>query len=167
MTDLLNGIVERDETPSGMLSVIFSNYAQACTKIMQPELSTLFTLLHRSLEIQAAADRAQEMEGEKSEQLLEDFQDILQADRSRYEEGEREALESGDRGALRNFTWGKKVTAIQSALIKRFHKSGGGLLKENERLFVCQACGFVGIGVEAPDSCPVCKAPQSRFASID
>ena len=29
--------------------------------------------------------------------------------------------------------------------------------------FVCQVCGYVFEGDEAPDFCPQCKAPKSKF----
>ena len=29
--------------------------------------------------------------------------------------------------------------------------------------FVCQVCGYVHEGDEAPDFCPQCKAPKSKF----
>lgn len=29
--------------------------------------------------------------------------------------------------------------------------------------FVCQVCGYVHVGNEAPDFCPQCKAPKSKF----
>ena len=29
--------------------------------------------------------------------------------------------------------------------------------------FVCSVCGYVHEGNEAPDFCPVCKAPKDKF----
>ena len=29
--------------------------------------------------------------------------------------------------------------------------------------FVCQVCGYVFEGEEAPEKCPVCKAPKEKF----
>ena len=29
--------------------------------------------------------------------------------------------------------------------------------------FVCKVCGYVHEGPEAPEKCPVCRAPQSKF----
>lgn len=33
--------------------------------------------------------------------------------------------------------------------------------------FVCQVCGYVHEGNEAPESCPVCNAPASKFTKQD
>ena len=30
--------------------------------------------------------------------------------------------------------------------------------------FICQVCGYVFVGDAAPESCPQCRAPQSKFA---
>ncbi len=33
--------------------------------------------------------------------------------------------------------------------------------------FVCQVCGYVHEGEEAPEQCPVCKAPASKFTKME
>jgi rubrerythrin len=143
-----------------MLSLFLSNYREACEKQRRPQLAKLFALLARSFEIQAKRG----MERVDTDQLLEDFQNSLADDlQKRYPAGESLAEEQGNRGVLRMTTWGKKVTTIQNALIKRFQKSEGVLLKEGQRMYVCAACGFIGVGTEPPAVCPVCKAPASRF----
>ena len=32
--------------------------------------------------------------------------------------------------------------------------------------FVCQVCGYVYTGDEAPEQCPVCKAPKEKFKEV-
>ena len=32
--------------------------------------------------------------------------------------------------------------------------------------FVCAVCGYVHVGNEAPDFCPVCKAPKEKFSEM-
>lgn len=32
--------------------------------------------------------------------------------------------------------------------------------------FVCQVCGYVYTGDEAPEQCPVCKAPKEKFREV-
>ena len=32
--------------------------------------------------------------------------------------------------------------------------------------FVCQVCGYVHTGDEAPEQCPVCKAPKEKFKEV-
>ncbi len=33
--------------------------------------------------------------------------------------------------------------------------------------FVCSVCGYVHEGTEAPEQCPVCKAPASKFTAMN
>ena len=32
--------------------------------------------------------------------------------------------------------------------------------------FVCSVCGYVYEGTEAPESCPICKAPKEKFNEL-
>ena len=32
--------------------------------------------------------------------------------------------------------------------------------------FVCTVCGYIHEGDEAPEQCPVCKAPASKFKEV-
>ncbi|TVQ22347.1 MAG: rubredoxin [Spirochaetaceae bacterium] len=73
--------------------------------------------------------------------------------------------EASDRGVLRAVKWGEKVTTAQRALIDRYTAKGDQLLDE-KKLFVCEACGFIFLGDEPPEICPVCKAPSARFSTV-
>lgn len=75
------------------------------------------------------------------------------------------ARAAGDRGALRALTWGEKVSGIQKSLVSRYQKDGEAML-ENTGIFVCEACGFIYLGDEAPEICPVCKVPKFKLIKI-
>ena len=75
------------------------------------------------------------------------------------------ARAAGDRGALRALTWGEKVAGIQQNLLNRYQKDGDAIL-ENTDIFVCEACGFIYLGNDAPEICPVCKVPKFKFTRI-
>ena len=32
-----------------------------------------------------------------------------------------------------------------------------------KKKFVCTVCGYIHEGTEAPEVCPLCKAPKSKF----
>ena len=70
-----------------------------------------------------------------------------------------------DRGVLRSLVWGEKVTTIEKSLIDRYLSKGEALL-EGKNLYVCEACGFIFLGSDVPEICPVCKAPSSRFSVV-
>ena len=33
--------------------------------------------------------------------------------------------------------------------------------------FVCNVCGYVHEGDQAPEACPICKAPAEKFSKMD
>ncbi len=72
--------------------------------------------------------------------------------------------EKADRGALRSLVWSEKVTRIQSSLLARF--ADGGALPEGTGVYVCPVCGFIYVGDELPELCPVCKIPNRKFEKI-
>lgn len=36
-----------------------------------------------------------------------------------------------------------------------------------KKKFICTVCGYIYEGTEAPDQCPVCKAPKSKFKEME
>ena len=38
---------------------------------------------------------------------------------------------------------------------------------ENTSIWVCSVCGFIYLGENAPDICPVCKVPDWKFEKIE
>ena len=36
-----------------------------------------------------------------------------------------------------------------------------------KKKFICTVCGYIYEGTEAPETCPVCKAPKSKFKEMD
>ena len=163
MSAIIEGFKQEGGVSLSMISLFLSNFGEACEKQRRPRMAKLFGILARSYEIQA-------INGVKQadvNQLLKDFQESLGDDlEQHYPVVETMAREQGNRGVLRMKTWGAKVTTIQNSLIKRYQKSGKALLKEGQKLYVCGACGFIGVGTEPPAVCPVCKAPAARFYAV-
>lgn len=167
MMNLLNKVMEKNQTPFDVLSLIFSNFATVSQKQQRPNLEKIFSVLSLSCEIQAKSiEKKATLKNEKKD-VSQVFQDYVKEDLElHYPECFKKAEESENRGALRALTWGKKVTSIQDSIVKRFMKQGENLIKENEKIHVCEACGFVIIKDNTPEICPVCKAPRSRFVSF-
>ena len=40
-------------------------------------------------------------------------------------------------------------------------------MAENTNVFVCTICGFIYIGDNPPQLCPVCKVPSWKFEKIE
>ena len=137
------------------LPVIFSNLQKASEKQQKFEEAEKFGKLSQQYSVEPS---------EKSS--FEDLKNLLSKDlKETYPRLQEKAEKLNDRGAQRALRWGQKVTAIQKSLIERY-LSKGETLPETKSLFVCEACGFIFLGDSAPDICPVCKAPASRFSKI-
>lgn len=134
-------------------SPILSNLAKASEKQQRYAEADLFS--------QLAAKFHEPGDGQSR---LQDLRDHLASDLAEYYPVLQTAgEEAADRGVLRALKWGQKVTTLQKTLIDRYLEKGAALLEGND-LFVCEACGFIFLGSETPDICPVCKAPRGRFS---
>ena len=71
-----------------------------------------------------------------------------------------------DRGAQRSLVWSEKVSIMMKTLLERYAKDGDDMLA-NTRIFVCDICGFIYIGDNLPDICPVCKVPNYKILEVE
>lgn len=71
-----------------------------------------------------------------------------------------------DRGALRALVWSEKVTKIIKSALARYEKQGEALVAETS-VYVCSICGFIYLGENLPDICPVCKVPNWKFEKVE
>ncbi len=142
-------------------SPILSNLAKACEKQYRAREAELFRKLAEYFD--------QEPESKPTDKLATNFSGLisdLNADEAAFLEPIRSAAAAvADRGALRMATWGGKVTAIQKSVADRYEKKGEQLL-DGKSVFVCEACGFLFIGEQAPELCPVCKVQSFRFSKV-
>ena len=70
-----------------------------------------------------------------------------------------------DRGALRIITWGEKVTMILKSLLTSYQSKGEDFFKD-KKIYVCDICGFIYVGEEVPDICPICKVPSFKILEV-
>ena len=148
---------EMRELSIGELSALCSNLAKGCEKQQRAEEAALF---------QELADyyQARTVPGQEAE--LSDLIALIGQDlNDGYPAANATALREGDRGAQRALVWGEKVTRMLSSLLKRYETQQDQLLAQTN-VFVCEACGFVYIGDEAPEICPVCKVPGFKLEQI-
>ncbi|TQS78938.1 MAG: rubredoxin [Methanomethylophilus alvi] len=83
-----------------------------------------------------------------------------------YDSADAAAGAAGDRGAKRAMLWSTKVARILQALVERLGKEGEGFL-ENTGVWVCDICGFIYVGNDPPEICPVCKVPRDKLVKIE
>ena len=138
-------------------SALCSNLAKGCEKQYYPEQAAAFRELASwfASQSKAAADPS-------FEKLLE----LIDADlASNYPAANTVSRQNADRGALRSLTWSEKVTRILRSLLVRYSNEGEAMLKDTG-VYVCTICGFVFVGNDLPDVCPVCKVPNRKFEKI-
>jgi len=138
------------------MSALCSNLSKGCEKQMELRQQELFAEL---------SDYFKEKAGVNTEAGFDGISERIDSDLAAYAGAKNTAQKSGDRGALRALVWGEKVAKIQGSVLKRYKKTGSGLL-EGTDIHVCEICGFVYIGDEAPDICPVCKVPKFKITKI-
>lgn len=144
---------------AGELSALCSNLSKGCEKQYLPDEADLFNALATYYESKAepVAESAQ------LQTLMTAIERDLDAP---YAAANTIASEHTDRGALRALVWSEKVTRIQKSLINRYESKQDALL-ENTNIYVCEICGFVYVGDEAPAICPVCKVPNIKLNRVE
>lgn len=143
---------------AGELSAVCSNLARGCEKQYKEQEAALFRTL---ADFFAAA--APEIPGGTLTELAAGLQEDLETG---YPALRAAAEAASDRGTQRICVWGEKVTDILSAVIRRFQKEGEAFLQDTQ-IWVCTVCGFLYVGGQAPELCPVCKVPAWKFEKIE
>jgi rubrerythrin len=79
----------------------------------------------------------------------------------------RKAKEERNDRAERTFDWANKVEKIHFALYdKMYQEVKAGKAPADVVYYVCPVCGNT-VEKEAPERCPICGAPGSKFKKID
>ena len=138
-------------------SMLCSSLAKGCEKQYQPEQAAAFLKLAMWFGAQSKAET-----GSSFDMILEKVNADLN---SLYPDANSVSQQNGDRGALRSLVWSEKVTRILKSLLIRYAQEGDAML-ENTGVYVCTICGFVYVGNDLPDVCPVCKVPNRKFEKI-
>lgn len=149
--------VERELSPMEM-SIICSNLARGCEKQYMNQQAEDFRRLAQVFRTKA---------GEEKEPDLTKLLELLQKDLDAlYPYANEMADQNADRGAKRVMVWGEKVTRMLNSLMTRYREEGEKML-ENTGVWLCTVCGFIYIGNEAPELCPVCKVPAWKFEKVE
>ncbi len=145
---------------SETLALWFSNYASLATKALKPGLAATFEAVAHSLDI-----AARKVHGgtDRDQNVLLARLDALSKDCTANAYPQLKENSGANRGALRAYTWGNKTMTILKSVIGRVITKGDAVLAAGQAFYVCDACGFIFVGNEAPAVCPVCKAPAARF----
>ena len=138
-------------------SALCTSLARGCEKQYLPEQADAFRKLAEWFAARGSA---------AADPSFDKILDLINADLdSRFPAAGTVSRENGDRGALRSLVWSEKVTLILRSLLNRYAQEGDAML-ENTGVYVCTICGFVYIGDDLPEVCPVCKVPNRKFEKI-
>jgi len=140
------------------ISALCTNLARGCEKQYKTEEAALFTELSGYFKTVSAP--AKNPNFDKLIALIE--KDLGEG----FPNANTVASDAKDRGALRALVWSEKVTRILKSLLTRYQKEGDAML-ENTGVYVCTICGFVFIGDNPPEVCPVCKVPNWKFEKVE
>ena len=143
------------ELSAGQLSAICSNLARGCSKQHLDKESALFTEIAEYYERHSVKAQYEGIDG---------ILTLLNQDLGAMNIGKMQAAEMSDRGSLRVLTWSEKVTLIAKSIIERYKVDPSFIEKTN--VYVCDICGFIYIGDEPPEICPVCKVPGFLILKI-
>lgn len=145
-----------DKLSFGAMYALCTNLARGCEKQYRVEESALWTQL-----AQYYSSVARDFDGD-----IDSLTELAQYDaESVYPLIKDLAQQKRDRGALRALVWSEKVTAILLSLYARYKKEGDSLLKDT-KIYVCEICGYVHIGNDPPEICPICKVPKLKIHEI-
>lgn len=140
------------------LSVVLSNLARGSEKQYKEKDRQDFAKISEYLK---------EVGKNTDKNTLSDIEKLIDEDlNGKYSLVRETAKENGDRGTQRICVWGEKVTNMLSSLLARYQKEGEQFLK-NTNVYVCTICGFIYIGDDAPNLCPICKVPDWKFEKIE
>ncbi len=90
--------------------------------------------------------------------LTEEIPDLIE----NYNTATEHAREHGERAMHGAFSQSARVEKIYLSLLRKVEQN-----KISQGHYqVCRFCGFIREGHEAPENCPICTAPSSRFQAV-
>lgn len=149
---------DMEELSALQLAAIFSNLARGCEKQYKEKEAALFQQLASYYTMHASP-----LDNASIKALIALLKNDL---KQGYPLVYQTADQFHDRGTLRVVVWGEKVTMILVSLLERYLQEGPDFLK-NTHVWVCSICGFVYVGDNPPQLCPVCKVPDWKFEKVE
>ena len=147
---------ELGELSAAALGALFTNLAKGCEKQYRPEESQLFSELAAFYQANAAKPETASLSG---------LADVNNSQlNGAFAAAYAQASELADRGTLRALTWAEKVARMQNGHLAQFEQQPEAIAAA--KTYVCEICGFIYIGDDAPEICPVCKVPRLKIAAV-
>lgn len=130
-----------------------------------PQMAKLFRAISEAERVHATRHlRLMKVIGSTEENLEAAFESETMVNHNIYPELIRQAEADGNRAAVISFSNARDAEEAHAALYK---KAIGHMVGEEDTVYnVCSVCGYVVDG-PAPEECPVCGAPQSKFFTVE
>jgi rubrerythrin len=140
-------------------------YAERADKDGYPQIAKLFRAISAAEEVHALKHlRLLKIIRTTEENLEASFLSETTISENVYPEFLRVADEEGNKAARMSFSHARDAEEIHGKLYKS--AMSNMLADKDTGYYVCEICGYVAEG-EAPDTCPVCNAPKSKFRAIE
>ena len=147
------------EMTYGELSALCSNLSRGCEKQYLSREAELFKKLSDYYDKKS---KEQKEDNYNIDLLIDKINNDLETN---YKKAREISEKEKDRGALRIITWGEKVTMILKSLLTSYQSKGEDFFKD-KKIYVCDICGFIYVGEEVPDICPICKVPSFKILEV-
>ncbi|MCD6497740.1 MAG: rubrerythrin family protein [Deltaproteobacteria bacterium] len=129
------------------------------------QIAKLFRAISAAERIHAVSHlRHMKVIGDTEDNLEKSFESEKSVSENYYPAFIQQADEDGHKGALISFSHARDAEEAHAGLYKK--AMAHMAVEEDTTYQVCSVCGYVVDG-EAPDTCPVCGAPQDRFFAVD
>ena len=140
------------------LSALFTNLAKGWEKQYQPEMAAHCNRL---------ADYYKKRSPLTDSANLLDMKVDLENDlTSSFVTANDISATAEDRGALRALKWAEQVSRMNRSHLSRLESEGTTFI-ESTNVYVCEICGFLYVGDDKPEVCPVCKVPSMKMTKIE
>ncbi len=168
--------VEKTEEDTVKVEEVKNFESEDLREMTNAEISALCSSLGRGCEKQYLEKEAEDFyklasyyESKNQKNENNDFKDLIfkinEDLETNYKNARKIASDKNDRGALRVITWGEKVTMILKSLLSQYDKDKE--FTKNTKVYVCDICGFIYVGDNKPEICPVCKVPSFKMLEIE
>lgn len=143
---------------NGELSAIFSNLAKGWEKQYRVEVASLCTELSSYY-----MEKTVSIEEVNINKLVDLLNNDLQ---DHFSQANQVAIKEADRGSLRALKWSEQVSKMTSSHLDNLVNDSKAIA-DSSIVAVCEICGFIYIGEELPNVCPVCKVPNNKMTLIE
>lgn len=148
----------------------YTIYAAQAKKEGFPNVARLFTAIAYAEQVHATNHLRILMAGDKSVNTSNNLQAGIDGEvfeiKEMYPAYTKVAESQGEKRAEISFTWAHEAEKVHANMYEAAKQTvDGGEDPDLGPIQICQVCGYTVEG-DAPDRCPICKAPKERFKAF-